>query len=100
MTKPIANSGPVAEITDIELANNVRLFLSGNRRGLSQITVFAEQGTTKLSGSVASFFLRQMAISLAMKVAGVRRVVDDLEVDSVVANANQPQSKNGPVLGD
>ena len=88
--KPIADSQPLVEITDAELAKKVRLFLSGNRRGLNQIAVGTEQGTVTLSGSVGSFFLRQMAISLAKKVTGVRHVVDDLEVELDAMDSRTP----------
>jgi osmotically-inducible protein OsmY len=66
---------------DADLARNVRLFLGAHRNGFQRITVWAESGTVRLSGPVGSFFLRQMAIAMAKRVAGVRHVVDDLEVD-------------------
>jgi len=35
----------------------------------------------RLSGPIRSILLRQLAIALSKQVVGVRRVVDDLEVD-------------------
>jgi hypothetical protein len=77
--KPITDARPFAESTDANLARNVRLFLSG--RSFRQISVSAEKGTIRLSGLVHSFSLRQVATAMAKRVAGVRHVVDDLEVD-------------------
>ncbi len=62
---------------DADLARNVRLFLGAHRNWFQRISVWAESGTVRLPGPVGSFFLRQMA----MRVAGVRYVVDDFEVD-------------------
>lgn len=78
---PIADARPSADATDAHLARQVRLFLSANRASCSRISVRVEEGTVRLSGSVRSFFLRQTAIALAKQLAGVRYVVDDLEVD-------------------
>lgn len=65
---------------DVDLAERVRLSLHAHRRGLRQITVGAKAGTVRLSGSVTSFFLRQMAVETASRVGGVLHVVDDLDV--------------------
>ena len=69
------------DATDADLARNVRLVLSTNRRCYTGVRVRAEDRTVRLSGSVDSFFIRQMAIALAKQTAGVRQIVDDLEVD-------------------
>jgi osmotically-inducible protein OsmY len=78
---PARKSGSFADAADAELAKAVQLFLNANRTGYRRIIVWAEEGTVSLSGSVRSFFLRQMAVVLAKRVAGVRHVVDGLEVD-------------------
>ena len=79
--KPARDSRSVADAADADLAKAVQLFLNANRTGYRRIIVWAEEGTVSLSGSVRSFFLRQMAVVLAKRVAGVRHVVDGLEVD-------------------
>jgi osmotically-inducible protein OsmY len=66
---------------DADLVRNVRLFLGARHSGFQRIGVRAESGTVRLCGPVGSFFLRQMAIAMAKRVAGVRHVVDDLEVE-------------------
>lgn len=67
--------------TDGDLAKKVELFLSAKRNGLRQISVWAGAGNVRLSGVVGSFFLRQLALEMTKRVAGVRHVVDDLEVE-------------------
>ena len=79
--RPIADVQPTADTVDAELAKKVQLFLSANRRGFRRVSVCAEGETVRLAGPVDSFYLRQMAAALAKRVAGVRHVVDDLEVD-------------------
>lgn len=66
---------------DKELATRVRLFLCVNRNGFRHIIVSSEGGVVRLCGLVKSFYIRQMALALTLRVAGVRQVVDDLEVD-------------------
>lgn len=78
---PIADGRSLGEAKHVDLARKVRLVLSANRRGFGRIRVSAEAGVVRISGSVHSFFMRQMAVALATQVAGVRGVVDDLEVD-------------------
>jgi len=79
--KPATEARSFADAADADLAKAVQLFLNANRTGYRRIIVWAEKGTVSLSGSVRSFFLRQMAVVLARRVAGVRHVVDGLEVD-------------------
>jgi osmotically-inducible protein OsmY len=78
---PIADAQTSVDATTPDLAKAVRLFLTANRRGFREVSVWAESGTVRLCGPVHSFFLRQMAVTLAKKVTGVHHVIDDLEVD-------------------
>ncbi len=71
---------PFASV-DADLAKNVGLYLNGIRGGFQRIGVSATGGTVKLSGFVGSFYLRQLAVETTKHVAGVRRVIDELEVD-------------------
>ena len=79
--RPTVDVQPTADTADAELAKKVQLFLSANRRGFGRVSVSAEGETVRLAGPVESFYLRQMAAALAKRVAAVRYVVDDLEVD-------------------
>lgn len=79
--RPSVDVQPTADTADAELAKKVQLFLSANRRGFRRVSVWAEGETVRLSGPVESFYLRQLAAALAKRVAGVRYVLDDLEVD-------------------
>jgi osmotically-inducible protein OsmY len=76
-----AKAQPCSEATDADLARTVHRALCANRNGCSRIVVRVEEGSVRLSEPVRSFFLRQTAIALAKQVAGVRQVIDDVEVD-------------------
>jgi osmotically-inducible protein OsmY len=78
---------------DKELAKRVRLFLCVNRNGFRRIVVLSEGGVVRLCGLVKSFYVRQMALMLAQRVAGVRQVVDNLEVD---LSESLPRRNAGP----
>ena len=103
--KPITDARPFAESTDANLARNVLLFPSANRRSFRQISVSAENGTIRLFGLVHSFSLRQVAIAMAKRVADVRHVVDDLEVDQrrlvvkTAGAADQPSTHSQNLCG-
>jgi len=79
--KPLEVTRSCPDTTDADLARNVRLVLSTNRNGYRRIRIRDGEGIVRLSGSVDSYFLRQMAIALAKQTAGVRHIVDDLKVD-------------------
>jgi osmotically-inducible protein OsmY len=64
---------------DNDLATRVRASLQGKRAELAFLFVDVESGTVRLSGRVPSFHLRQLAISAAKHVAGVRHVIDGIE---------------------
>ena len=78
---PMTEKRTTVNATDVELAKKVRLYLTANRHGFRRIDIHADGGLIRLSGPVHSFFLRQLAIATASRVAGVRQVIDDLEVD-------------------
>jgi osmotically-inducible protein OsmY len=83
---------------DTDLARNVRQFLDTHRNGFQRVSIRSEKGTVRLSGHVGSFFLRQMAIAMAKRVAGVRHVVDDLKVDVPWQIACEPISDKHNLL--
>lgn len=78
--RPSTDVRHAAAVVDGDLAKKVQLFLSANHRGFRQVIVRAEGETVRLAGAVDSFYLRQTAVTLVKRLAGVRRVVDDLEV--------------------
>ena len=63
-----------------DLERRVRLFIASTRPQFARICVQTECGTVRLSGQVESFFLRQLAIGAARRVAGVERIIDEIEV--------------------
>jgi osmotically-inducible protein OsmY len=71
---------PFASEADGELAKRVQLTLIANRPSFCRVDVGAQGGTVTLSGMAPTFFLRQLAVATTKRVAGVRQVVDDIEV--------------------
>lgn len=68
---------------DERLARNVRNFVLPRVHPTSnEIQVEADQGTVTLAGRVGSFYYKQLWLSGAQRVAGVRRVIDEIEVVS------------------
>ena len=78
---PIAGIPAPHSNGDGELAKRVGLYLVSARYELSTLMVNSQDGIVRLTGRVPSFYLRQLAVSCAQRVAGVRNVVDELQVD-------------------
>ncbi len=68
-----------------ELQRRVKLHVAATRTELAKVCVRAHGGTVRLSGQVASFYLRQLALEAAKHVAGVQYVVDEIEVPVLYA---------------
>jgi osmotically-inducible protein OsmY len=47
---------------------------------LRQVEVVASNGTVAFRGRLASFYEKQLCLSCAARVAGVLRLIDELEV--------------------
>jgi osmotically-inducible protein OsmY len=62
------------------LAERVKLSLNQRRPEFCKLSVWADFGTIELSGEIGSFYLRQLAISIAKHVAGVLHVRDEMHV--------------------
>jgi osmotically-inducible protein OsmY len=75
---------PPAHIGDDEqLAKNVHTFLvSRIPPAANRVRVDANDGTITLLGMVESFYFKQLWLSGTQQVAGVRRVVDRIDVAS------------------
>ena len=74
---------PVLDVSDDErLAKNVRNFVANQiPAATKQVRVDAEQGTVTLRECVRSFYQKQLWLSGSTKVAGVRRVIDEIKVE-------------------
>lgn len=72
---------PVMEIPDQELQLRVKGQLAEkNRPSLRRLDVRVHQGMITLSGSVTSFYEKQLAIHSCVSVAGCGRLVDAMQV--------------------
>jgi osmotically-inducible protein OsmY len=73
---------PVVDFTEDELlARNVLNFVLGRiQPATNHVDVDADRGTVTLRGRVGSFYQKQLWLHGAQRVAGVRRVIDELDV--------------------
>jgi osmotically-inducible protein OsmY len=73
---------PVVDFTEDELlARNVLNFVLGRiQPATNHVDVDADRGTVTLRGRVGSFYQKQLWLHGAQRVAGVRRVIDELAV--------------------
>lgn len=80
-----ATIAPTSLITsDHQLAHRVKNFLlSRSAAGGGQVRVDADGGTITLAGTVSSFYHKQLWIHAAQRVAGVLRVIDEMDVRPV-----------------
>jgi len=63
-----------------ELRQRVVLHLAACRLEFCGLNAIAKDGTVTLRGELPTFFLRQLAIERTRRVAGVRLLVDRIEV--------------------
>jgi osmotically-inducible protein OsmY len=76
MTKP--NSWPTS---DVPLEQRVRSHLEGNgSASFCSVAVAAERGTVTLTGTVTSFYAKQLAQEFTRRVPGVVCVINLIEV--------------------
>ena len=69
------------DATASDLARRVALMLSQQLGiGSERIHVAAHDGQVVLSGRVGTYYRRQLALAGARRVAGVRNIVDQIEV--------------------
>ena len=76
----MAEAAPIGLMNDPTLSDRVRAFLG--MRGLlsGQVKVSEHEGTIVLEGTVGLYHDRQIALSCAKHVAGVRRIIDRIIV--------------------
>jgi osmotically-inducible protein OsmY len=81
MSQPAPVAMAYENFSDTHLATRVRNFLlSKVMPGRGQLDVAADGGVVTLRGRVGSFYHKQLWIHGAQRVAGVHRVVDELDV--------------------
>ena len=73
-----------------ELKQRVILHLTSCRQELCGIEVIVEDGTVTLRGELPTFFIRQLAIERTRRVAGVRLLVDRIEVLPLPGGIQRP----------
>ena len=68
---------------DKELGRRVGSYLRAQRPEFGSVKVEAlDETVVRLSGPLASFHARQVAVATAKRVAGVRRIIDDIVVSN------------------
>ena len=76
---------------DADLAHRVRLYLARvGHRPVQVVKVEARDGIVTLRGRVPSYYIRQLAVACAQRVAGVRTVNDQIRALVSVAQDVQP----------
>lgn len=77
-------------VCDRDLEQRVRSCLFGRGyAALRLVTVHVTNGVVALGGKTPSFYMRQLAVECTKRVAGVRQMVDDLQVDSGVGRVGE-----------
>ena len=78
--------------TDRDLQRRVALYLHERHRpGLRRLKVQAESGTVEVSGTVDTFYEKQLCQHICRRVAGVVKLVDKVEVSqSEVSSPAEP----------
>ena len=77
------NAGATFVEGDSFLRDSVaRVLLDQHFRTLQNLGVRALKGTVTVFGTVGSFYEKQIAISRCRQVKGVRRLIDQIDVDS------------------
>jgi osmotically-inducible protein OsmY len=82
MNNPNANPASTdSQITELSLEDRVRLsFEQLGYPQLNAVTCSAEGDQMLLSGELNSYYLKQVAQSVAVKIPGVREVRNEIEV--------------------
>jgi hypothetical protein len=72
------------ESPDAELQSRARAYLISRKfSAFRRLDVVADRGVVGVSGSLASYYERQVAVESLRRVAGVRRVVDRIVVEAI-----------------
>lgn len=66
---------------DHDLCRRVENYLVGfHRVSLRQLQIEADRGVVTLRGRVSTFYEKQLALNCCHRVAGVRRLIDEVDV--------------------
>jgi hypothetical protein len=86
---------------DAELSNRVRLYLARVGRTVEHLKVEVHEGVVTLRGRVPSYYTRQLAIACAQRVAGVRKINDQIRALVPLApNVKSPEAEQFEKKGD
>jgi osmotically-inducible protein OsmY len=78
--KAVRETARIDEAHDA-LSGRIKLQLSAKHHyELSKLLVSCRRGIVRLSGSVSSFHVRQLALAVTIQVEGVRHIVDEIHV--------------------
>jgi osmotically-inducible protein OsmY len=70
------------ESADADLEKRTRIFLAQkNVSAFRRIAVSVSEGTVRLRGRVRSFYEKQLCLNCCQHVAGVIRVIDEIDVE-------------------
>ncbi len=65
---------------DEQLARRIRNFVVSHHSGQREMRLEVDRGVVKLTGSVHSFYQKQLWVHGAKRVAGVVQILDEIEV--------------------
>lgn len=87
---------PPTNAGDRDLEQRVRAFLFDRGYGaLRRVKVEASNGVVALRGNLPSFHMRQLAVECTKRVAGVRDLIDCIQIVSDIGFATEDQSPAG-----
>ena len=79
---------PIGDTNDADLRRRIISYLEQRRYPtLRDLTIFTDNGSVTLQGKLDSFYEKQICLSTCQRVAGVIRIIDEMEV----ANATTRQ---------
>ena len=78
---------PANDQANLEFSQRLRHRMLVQRGELRCVAVKAERGTITLEGTVGSYYLKQLAVTLARQTTGVTHVIDHLKVGGLEERA-------------
>ena len=77
--------------SDLDLERRVLGFLAGRFiPALRRLAIEAEGGVVTVRGQVSSFYEKQVALHCCQRVAGVRELIDAVDVESPILASLKP----------
>ncbi|MCC7422453.1 MAG: BON domain-containing protein [Planctomycetaceae bacterium] len=87
---PLESSLSLADPRAPELDLSTRVRLSLSRLDFCRVSIHVDAGTVTLGGTVSSFYQKQVSQEFARRVAGVQRVINDIQVREIDASLDVP----------